>query len=109
MGDRTTGIPRDSGAFENHYEFKELLNTLYEKEWIVYTKQAFNGAQSVINYLGRYTHRIAISNRRIERIDGDNVIYKVKDYKNGGGMISTSVREMNSYGCFLCTFYLRDL
>lgn len=86
---------------KNHYEFKELLNTLYEKEWIVYTKQAFSGAQSVINYLGRYTHRIAISNRRIERIDGDNVIYKVKDYKNGGGMVSTSVRGNEFIRMFL--------
>lgn len=76
--------------FRNHYEFKELLDKLYEKEWIVYTKQAFNGAQSVINYLGRYTHRIAISNRRIERIEGDRVIYKAKDYANGTGMISVS-------------------
>ncbi len=50
---------------KNHYEFKTLLNSLYDKNWVVYTKEAFNGANSVIHYLGRYTHRIAISNRRI--------------------------------------------
>ena len=51
---------------KNHYEFKALLNSLYEKNWVVYTKEAFNGANSVIRYLGRYTHRIAISNRTID-------------------------------------------
>lgn len=78
-----------------------MLNKLYDKEWIVYTKQAFNGAQSVINYLGRYTHRIAISNRRIERIEGDEVIYKAKDYKNGGVMASTSVKGSEFIRMFL--------
>ena len=76
---------------KNQYSFKELLNTLYSKEWIVYTKKAFNGAKSVIDYLGRYTHRIAISNNRIERIEGDQVIYKAKDYKNSGKMTPVSI------------------
>lgn len=76
---------------KNYYEFKSLLDILFKKEWIAYTKEAFNGAQSVINYLGRYTHRIAISNRRIESIDGDKVIYKAKDYANDGKMAPVSV------------------
>ena len=78
--------------FKNHYSFKELLDNLFKKDWIVYTKEAFNGAQSVINYLGRYTHRIAISNRRIEDIKDDDVIYKAKDYSNGGKMAPVSVK-----------------
>ena len=77
--------------FRNHYRFKELLDVLYSKTWLVYMKEAFNGALSVINYLGRYTHRIAISNRRIIRIDGDKVIYMAKDYTDGGKMKETSV------------------
>ena len=81
-----------SEHLKNHYEFKALLDKLYSKEWIVYTKQAFNGAKSVINYLGRYTHRIAISNRRIESIEGDDVIYKAKDYANGGKMVPISAK-----------------
>lgn len=68
--------------FRNYYSFKELLNLCYGKEWISYIKPAFNGALSVINYLGRYTHRIAISNRRIIEMDEKNVTYLVKDYKN---------------------------
>ena len=77
--------------FRNHYRFKELLNVLYSKTWLVYMKEAFNGALSVINYLGRYTHRIAISNRRIIGIEGDKVIYMAKDYTDGGKMKETSV------------------
>ena len=101
---------RDSGQLEyhgssevlkNHYEFKELLDVLYKKDWIVYTKEAFNGAKSVINYLGRYTHRIAISNRRILSIDDDKVRYLMKDYKNGGKMIPTSVAGTEFIKMFL--------
>lgn len=86
---------------KNHYEFKELLDILYKKQWIVYIKEAFNGAQSVINYLGRYTHRIAISNRRIMRIEGDKVIYKAKDYTNDGKMAPVSVAGTEFIRMFL--------
>ena len=65
---------------QNHYEFKALLDNLYDKPWVVYTKEAFNGANSVINYLGRYTHRIAISNRRIVSMTDETVTYLVKNY-----------------------------
>ena len=66
---------------KNHYEFKELLNKLYAEDWIVYTKEAFNGAKSVIKYLGNYTHRSAISNKRIVAMDDATVTYMAKDYK----------------------------
>ena len=52
--------------YQNSYRFKELLDKCYEKNWVTYCKETFNGAQSVINYLGKYTHRIAISNHRIK-------------------------------------------
>lgn len=70
--------------YRNHYEFKDLLNTCYSKEWIPYCKKTFNGAQTVIKYLGKYTHRIAISNHRILRMDENTVTISVKDYKNEG-------------------------
>ena len=87
--------------YRNHYEYRELLNKLYNREWIVFTKKAFNGADSVIAYLGRYTHRIAISNSRIIRIDGENVIYKAKDYANGGCMIPASEKGTEFIRMFL--------
>ena len=73
-----------SETYRNHYTFKELLNTCYEKDWVPHCKKTFNGAQSVINYLGKYTHRIAISNRRIIRMDEETVTYFVKDYREEG-------------------------
>lgn len=73
-----------SVKYLNHYAFKELLNTCYEKDWIPHCKKTFNGAQSVINYLGKYTHRIAISNHRIIRMDENTVTYYVKDYREKG-------------------------
>lgn len=80
-----------SATFKNHYSFKELLNTLYDKEWIVYTKEAFNGAKSVIKYLGNYTHRSAISNKRILRIDNEQVSFLAKDYSIDGKYRPTSL------------------
>ena len=56
----------------------------YKKDWVAYCKETFNGAQSVINYLGKYTHRIAISNHRIKSMTEATVTYAVKDYKNKG-------------------------
>ena len=73
-----------SEKYRNHYAFKELLNICYDKDWVPHCKKTFNGAQSVINYLGKYTHRIAISNHRIIRMDADTVTYYVKDYREEG-------------------------
>lgn len=70
--------------YRNHYEFKELVYKCYSKEWVPHCKKTFNGAQSVINYLGKYTHRIAISNHRIISMDDSSVTFSVKDYREGG-------------------------
>jgi len=45
--------------------FRKLLATLYERDWSVYAKPPFGGAEQVYRYLGRYTHRVAISNARL--------------------------------------------
>lgn len=74
-----------SEKYRNHYAFKELVNACYSVDWVPYCKKTFNRAQSVISYLGKYTHRIAISNHRIVRMDEDSVTFSVKDYCNGGG------------------------
>lgn len=71
-----------ASRFRNHYSFKELLDSLYGTDWIVYTKETFAGAHEVFSYLGKYTHRIAISNRRLVGIKNDNVTFMAKDYKD---------------------------
>lgn len=73
-----------SEKYRNQYNFKKLLNLCYSKEWIPHCKKTFNGAQSVIKYLGKYTHRIAISNHRIIRMTDTTVTFSVKDYRNEG-------------------------
>ena len=69
---------------QNSYTFKELLNTLYASDWIVYTKETFDGAHEVFRYLGKYTHRIAISNQRLVSMDDKIVTFMAKDYKDDG-------------------------
>ena len=70
--------------YRNHYVFKELIDSCYSREWIPYCKKPFNGAESVIRYLGKYTHRIAISNYRIKSMTDSTVTFTAKDYKNQG-------------------------
>ena len=60
-----------------------ITNTLYAKDWYVYCKRPFNTCLSVLKYLGRYTHRIAISNHRILSIHDKKVSFKWRDYKCG--------------------------
>ena len=73
-----------SKKYLNSYVFQDLIDECYGIEWNLYIKETFNGAGSVIQYLGKYTHRIAISNYRLISIDGDKVTYYVKDYRNKG-------------------------
>lgn len=64
--------------------FEDLLGKLARKEWNVYAKKPFAGPEQVINYLGSYTHRIAISNYRLIAIEGEEVVFKVRDKDNPG-------------------------
>lgn len=69
----------------SHYaNFRELLSTCKQKDWVVYCKKPFAGARQVLSYLGRYTHRIAISNYRLVKVVGDRVHFKVRDSKKPG-------------------------
>lgn len=63
---------------------KAMLDGLYKHNWVVYAKRPFNGPQSVIEYLGRYTHKVAISNHRIKNVEAGKVTFSYKDYKHGG-------------------------
>ena len=62
--------------------FKQLLDTIYEKKWVVYAKDPFKNASQILKYLGRYTHRVAISNNRILSMNDQSVSFKWKDYKD---------------------------
>ncbi len=62
--------------------FMLLLEKLQQKDWIVYSKPPFKTAAYVLQYLGRYTHRVAISNNRIEHIENGFITFKWRDYKD---------------------------
>lgn len=66
------------GAFADH------LEPLKQKKWHVYAKRPFGGPQAVLAYLARYTHRVAISNRRLIKADAHGVTFKYKDYRIDG-------------------------
>lgn len=65
---------------------QKVYDQLFSKDWVVYAKQQFFKPEFVIEYLGRYTHKIAISNHRIKHIDYAKrlITFSVKNYKNGG-------------------------
>jgi hypothetical protein len=66
------------GAFSN------FLRQLFRQDWVVYAKPPFGGAEHVLNYLARYTHRVAISNHRLVAFENDRVAFRWRDYAHGG-------------------------
>jgi hypothetical protein len=64
--------------------FSHFLWQLSQKDWIVYAKPPFGGADQVLNYLARYTHRVAISNHRLVAFENQRVSFRWKDYAHGG-------------------------
>ena len=62
--------------------FKALMNQLYSITWVTYCKRPFGGPKQVIEYLGRYTHRVAISNYRIQNMADGKVTFKWRDYRD---------------------------
>ncbi|WP_026812395.1 IS91 family transposase [Arenibacter certesii] len=61
-----------------------FYENLFKHNWVIYCKRPFLGPEQVVEYLGRYTHKIAISNHRIKSLDNNNVTFTVKDYRHGG-------------------------
>ena len=71
-------------AIESPRNFAAFLRRLFHQDWVVYAKSTFGGPTAVLRYLGRYTHRVAISNHRLLAFDGEQVTFRWKDYARGG-------------------------
>jgi len=71
--------------------FQRYLEPLRHKEWVVYAKAPFAGPQQVLDYLGRYTHRVAISNSRLLTIEDGHVTFRYKDYHDGDAQKTMSL------------------
>jgi hypothetical protein len=85
--------------------FELLIKKLGNKKWYVYAKPPFGGPEHVLGYLGRYTHRMAISNHRITAFDGERVSFRWRDYAHGGKQRIMTLDAVN----FLCRFFLHVL
>jgi hypothetical protein len=79
-----TGQLQFSGALASLHDphaFAAYLAPLRQSEWVVYAKKPFGSAQRVLDYLGRYTHRVALSNNRLVSMDHDQITFRWKDYR----------------------------
>jgi len=63
-------------------QYQSTLDECWAKPWVVYCEPPLGNAQQIVRYLGRYTHRVAISNKRIKNIDDSGVTFLFKDYKD---------------------------
>jgi len=85
--------------------FRRRLTASAQVEWVVYAKPPFGGPEQVLKYLARYTHRVAISNRRLTALEGDRVTFRWKDYAHGGKAKTMTLRA----GEFIRRFLLHVL
>jgi hypothetical protein len=67
---------------QDRREFLRYLEPLSKSEWVVYAKPPFAGPEKVLDYVGRYTHRVAISNNRLLDIEAGQVSFRYKDYRD---------------------------
>lgn len=73
---------------------KELINQLFQKAWVVYAKRPFGHPKAVLEYLGRYTHKVAISNHRILDIGPKQTTFSYKDYRQGAQKLEMSLDNL---------------
>lgn len=91
--------------YKDGKKFLHLVGPLYRQPWVVYAKQAMGGPAQVLRYLGRYTHRIAISNHRLLGFDGERVTFRWKDYAHDGKQRIMTLSALE----FLRRFFLHVL
>jgi len=98
-------LPGELQSLADKKSFHSFLRTLHQHQWVVYAKQPFGGPNHVLNYLARYTHRVAISNHRLVALSDGKVTFRWKDYAHGSQqkLMTLSVEE------FLRRFLLHTL
>jgi hypothetical protein len=75
-------FPGNTAPYESIERFNQMIQSVSKTKWITYAKRPFDGPQQVLEYLGRYTHRIAISNNRIQSIDNGSIVFTYRDRAN---------------------------
>jgi hypothetical protein len=84
-------------ALANARAFAAYLAPLRNSKWVVYCKRPFGGPEEVLRYLARYTHRVAISNRRLVSLDDNGITFKWKDYRLEGPERYDKVMTLNTH------------
>jgi Putative transposase/Transposase zinc-binding domain len=82
-------------------EFQRRLTASTQTEWVVHAKRPFGGPEQVLKYLARYTHRVAISNRRLVALENGEVKFHWKDYAHGGGQKTMTLKATEFIRRFL--------
>jgi predicted Zn-ribbon and HTH transcriptional regulator len=76
-------LPENQSDLADYVRFRNFMDTVRQKDWIVYCKRPFAGPEQVLQYIGRYTHRVAISNNRIIAVQNGTVTFTYRDRRNG--------------------------
>lgn len=84
-------LPSSCLKLQNAHAWNSFQKKLRKKVWCPDIRETFNGFGNAIEYLGRYTHRIAITNTRIKEVTENNVTFTAKDNKNGGRLIEVTI------------------
>jgi hypothetical protein len=79
---RLTGVVNSTGSL-NPAEVEVVLDQLMRTDWVVYPKPCVNYTERVVEYLARYSHRIALSDARIIHVDDEHVAFRYQDYRDG--------------------------
>lgn len=94
-------FPGKTAAFGTKDGFRRLMNRLWEKDWVVYSKKPFAGPEQVLDYLGRYIHRVAIANHRIVDVQDGRVSFQYRDRKDGSQLKIMSLEAQEFIRRFL--------
>lgn len=98
-------FPGDLHHLADEQAFRAFLRPLFRQDWVVYAKPPFGGPEHVLQYLARYTHRVAISNHRISNVADGTVSFQWKDYRHGSQRRTMTVTADE----FLRRFFLHVL
>ena len=95
------GIPEKTDHPGTSKGFSGLMNRLWKKDWVVYSKKPFAGPEKVLEYLGRYTHKVAISNHRIVSVDKSMVTFTYRDRRDSDKVKKTTITAEKFISRFL--------
>lgn len=91
----------DLARLTNLEAFRQYLAPVRETNWVVYSKPPFGGPEQVVQYVGRYTHRVAISNHRLLNLQNGQVAFRWRDYRDGNAQKITTLGAHEFIGRFI--------